>query len=252
MADPSKSLIIPLIMEFHSDKLISRNRGVGLAKLLAIQEQNRELYWTRFDHFNKERLEWRASITRHLLHLCPGEKILEIGAGHGALTQALLDVTRNECEITVITFSKDCEGVLKEKFKSKNVVVRFMDQFPGDLVRESYDYVTAHYMLENKSRDLFLHEIRHMLKPGGGLLMFELNPWNPYYRLRHIVQKLIPLRWSRPAEPVALNRYHLYAVLSELGYVNVNALPYDFLYSPILSLHQKFCWGAFHYGQKAK
>jgi hypothetical protein len=48
-----------------------------------------------------------------------------------------------------------------------------------------------------------------------------------------MVQKLIPIKWKRPYEPATLNRLQIFSVFSEIGFIKINVLPYDFLYSPI-------------------
>ena len=108
-----------------------------------------------------------------------------------------------------------------------------MDSFPGSLNGEKFDYIVAHHMLEEKTRVDFLCLAKSLLKPGGKLLLFEPNPWNPYYRIRNFIRRILPIRWKRPAEPIYLNRLLIFSTLSEIGFTHINALPYDFLYAPI-------------------
>ncbi|MCP4107806.1 MAG: glycosyltransferase family 2 protein, partial [Desulfobacteraceae bacterium] len=79
----------------------------------------------------------------------------------------------------------------------------------------------------------FLHEVKLLIKPGGGLLLFEANPWNLFYQIRNTIRRLLPIAWERPSEALSLNRLEFFSVLSELGYIKINILPYDFLYSPV-------------------
>jgi dolichol-phosphate mannosyltransferase len=61
-------------------------------------------YWTRKDNLIEMRVWWRASTARHILHLLPGESILEpVGYGSGTLTRALEGVSRGACPITAAT-----------------------------------------------------------------------------------------------------------------------------------------------------
>src|SRR5262245_31104738 len=73
-------------------------------KTLGIREQFRDEYWLKKDPILKDRLRWRAHTFRHLVHLLPGQTILELGAGHGLFTQQILRATREENPITSVTF----------------------------------------------------------------------------------------------------------------------------------------------------
>jgi SAM-dependent methyltransferase len=204
--------------------------GINLSK----QEKQRTVYWNTRDTFVDLRMEWRASMMRHLFHILPGQRILEIGAGNGKFAQALVKVTRNECKITMAVFSREYEKEIREKILNDNIEVIFLDSFPGVLAGEKFDYIIANHLLAYKFRDLFLSSVKSLLRPGGGLLLFEPNPWNPYLRLRRPLQKILPfLRSADDSEPLSLDRLQVFSILSELGYIQINALPHDFLYPPV-------------------
>ena len=209
------------------------SQETNLASKLSEQERERMIYWNNFDPFINLRMTWRASMMRHLFHILPGQKILEIGSGNGSFTKALSIATRGECKITTVVFSKKYQNETKTNFNYKDVKVIGLDSFPGLLKGEKFDYLVAHHMLDNETRNLFLTQLKSLIKPGGGILLFEPNPWNPYYRIRRTIKRLVPIKWKRPQEPVYLNRLQILSVLSEIGYTKINALPYDFLYSPI-------------------
>src|SRR6516164_11463040 len=80
-----------------------------LSDTAALRERLREIYWKRRDPIIEDRLLWRAQIFRHLMHVLPGQSILEIGCGDGAFTRQLTRVTRGECPLTTVTFDVDSE-----------------------------------------------------------------------------------------------------------------------------------------------
>jgi len=214
-------------------ELSTQTQEAALTAQLVEQERNITIYGNEFDPFVDVRFAWQASTMRHLFHILPGQRILEIGAGNGKFTQALSTAVRKECEITAGVFSKTYEELLKTTFADSNVHVKHLKDFPGTLGEEKFDYVVAHHMLEDQTRNAFLYAVKTLIKPGGGLLLVEPNPWNPYYRVRKIFRRLSIIKWRRPAEPISLDRFQMFTVLSEIGYTRINALPYDFLYAPI-------------------
>jgi len=205
----------------------------NLARSLSEQERLRTIFWNEYDPFIDLRMKWRASMVRHLFHILPGQKILEIGCGDGKFTNALNKVTRNECTITAVSFLFEIQDRNDEHSFQKGIRNVTLNGFPAQLESQKFDLIIAHHMLEDGSRNDFLCAIKSLLKPGGGLILFEPNPWNPYLRLRRVVQRLLPIKWKRPFEPISLNRHQILSVLSEIGYTQINALPYDFLYAPV-------------------
>ena len=74
---------------------------------LAIREQFRDRYFENHDPIADDRMLWRAHTFRHMVHLLPGQTILELGCGRGMFTRQLARVTRGENPITAVTFAAD-------------------------------------------------------------------------------------------------------------------------------------------------
>jgi hypothetical protein len=77
-----------------------------------------------------------------------------------------------------------------------------------------------------------LTEVQKLLKPGGRMLFFESNPWNPMFQLRKRLAQVLPFL-RRGDERALHNQVQFYELLSELGFVSIAATCYDFLYPPI-------------------
>ncbi|CAA9470414.1 MAG: hypothetical protein AVDCRST_MAG38-1250, partial [uncultured Solirubrobacteraceae bacterium] len=57
--------------------------GARVAAVLAERERFRDAYLAERDPIADDRMLWRAQAFRHLVHLLPGETVLEIGCGLG-------------------------------------------------------------------------------------------------------------------------------------------------------------------------
>ena len=198
---------------------------------IAMRERVTDHYWARRDPINELRIGWRAQTVRHMFHLLPGESVLELGCGSGKLTRALVQVTRGECPITAATF---CFSPDDDALKSlrPGVEVIGLSDFPGELSDRTFDYVIANNLLDLSNTAWILREVQHLLRPGGRLLFFETNPWNPAFQLRRRISRWLPFL-RRGDERVLPNRIQLYELISELGFVRIATTCYDFLYPPI-------------------
>jgi SAM-dependent methyltransferase len=203
----------------------------SMMKSIADRERVTDAYWTHKDKLIGMRVWWRACTTRHMLHLLPGETILELGCGSGALTRALQSVSRGECPITAVTFDPANDLSWLTDMLPTTQGVR-LGAFPGELEGRQFDYVIASNVLDHHCAAPLLTEVQKLLKPGGRLLFFESNPWNPVFQLRKRLGQALPFL-RRGDERALHDRTQFYELLSELGFVSIGATCYDFLYPPI-------------------
>jgi SAM-dependent methyltransferase len=197
-----------------------------LSGTLTLRERVREEYWKRRDPILEDRMLWRAQTFRHVMHVLPGQSILEIGCGDGAFTRQLAKVTRGECPLTTITFDADSERPSEfppcvEFFASPSL--------PGVLKGRYFDFIVAHDMLDKRNAAWLLQQILALLTPGGRVLFYESNPWNVIRRFRQSLAHLVGHRDPR----LLLSRPDLYELLSELGYIRIFAVFNDFVYPPL-------------------
>jgi SAM-dependent methyltransferase len=203
-----------------------------LTKDLQRQELSRIRYWKDRDYFLPWRLKWRAQMVRHLFHLFPGESILEVGSSQCEWTREISSANNHSNPICAVTFDADSYQKVQQEGVSENIEHLLLEDFPGGLEGRQFDFIVAWDLLTDNNCGLFISHLKKLLKPGGELLVFERNPWNPYYNLRHFLFKVLPFLKKRD-EAVSINRVDLFTILSEIGFVRIKILPYDFLFPPI-------------------
>ena len=123
----------------------------AMLKSIADRERVSDRYWTHKDKLIGMRVWWRACTARHMLHLLPGETILELGCGSGTLTRALEGVTRGECPITAATFDPANDLSWLGDALPTTEGVR-LSGFPGELEGRQFDYVIASNVLDHQLR----------------------------------------------------------------------------------------------------
>jgi SAM-dependent methyltransferase len=195
-------------------------------RTLAVREEFRDRYSTERDPIHEDRLLWRAQAFRHMVHVLPGQTILEVGAGRGLFTRALQRVTRGENPITTLTFDVEHRA---SRTLVNGVESLTAADLPQALAGRRFDYVVAMDLLDVSNSAWFLQQVYQLLEPGGQVLFYESNPWNPVLRIRRAVSRALGRRDPRRL----LSRPRLYELISEVGFVRVFAVYNDFVYAPL-------------------
>jgi dolichol-phosphate mannosyltransferase len=191
---------------------------------LALRERYRDAYLDYRDPIADERLLWRAQSFRHLVHLTPGQTILELGCGGMRFTGQLVCVSRGENPIVAATFGDSpatpVEGPVER--------VR-LDAWPGVLAGRRFDCIVGLDLLDARNCPAVLAEVYELLAPSGQAVFFESNPWNPILQLRRLTARLLQGADQRGL----LSLPRLYELVSKIAFIRVFAVYTDFVYAPL-------------------
>ncbi|MBV9010333.1 MAG: glycosyltransferase [Verrucomicrobia bacterium] len=204
----------------------------SLVSCLAVRERYRDEYWRKHDPILDDRLLWRAQTFRHTVHLLPGQTILELGCGELRFTRALFRVSRNENPITAVTF-QSCPAVIDDAVR--NVELIQLQDLPGALRGRHFDCVVGMDVLDRRTSTALLSVVYDLLAPGGKIVFYESNPWNPVHKLKALLSRAL----GRPDPRNLIDRPRLYELLSEIGFVGIYAVFNDFVFAP---LTRSFIW----------
>jgi SAM-dependent methyltransferase len=158
----------------------------------------------------------------------PGESILELGAGSGLWTEHLTTVFRSENPITGAVFN---EGLLESANRKRLSSVKFVriEDLAFDLPEGSFDYVVGTAILCHNLYAQNLAAIYRLLKPGGQLLFFEANYWNPQVFVKSTVRAIG--KWAGNAScQVGMRKYRLLRSASHQGFSHIDIIPYDIVH----------------------
>ncbi|NJL69362.1 MAG: glycosyl transferase family 2, partial [Microcoleus sp. SM1_3_4] len=140
--------------------LLEKPQYNPLVTTLGIREQYRDRYWETKDPICSDRLLWRAQTFRHIVHLLPGQTILEIGCGKGFFTKQLARVSRGENPITAVTFNSE-----NDRSADLPDAVEFLTavDFPGELAGRQFDFIVAMDLLDKGNCGWVLQKVYELL-----------------------------------------------------------------------------------------
>ena len=191
-------------------------------------ERTREAYWRRYPATSPVKLRWRALTVRHCFHVLPGESILELGAGSGLWTRHLAETLRGENPITAAVFNRDLADEAAARHLPNTRVVR-VDR-SRRLPAESFDYVVGTAILCHDAYAENLAALYRLLKPGGQLLFFEANYWNPQVFVKtHDPADWTVERATRECQ-IGMRKFELMKRASHQGFTHVEIVPYDIVH----------------------
>jgi len=200
---------------------------MSLEENLSSMELSREAYWSRYPGTSPLKLRWRALTVRHSFHVLPGESILELGAGSGLWTEYLSAVLRNENPITAAVFNDEFSPPRRDIPNA--TFIRITNLFQ-DLPAESFDYIVGTAILCHNQFPQNLAALYRLLKPGGQILFFESNHWNPQVFVKNHIRPIG--RWAGLATcQVGMRKYKLMKVASHQGFTNLEVIPYDIIHA---------------------
>jgi SAM-dependent methyltransferase len=211
-------------MSEPAQSIETENRS--LMASLAVRERYRDEYWRKHDPIADDRLLWRAQTFRHTVHLLPGQTILELGCGELRFTRSLLHVSRKENPITSVTF-RSWPSVASDVLPDVELIQ--LQEFPGALAARKFDYIVAMDLLDRSYSSELLELVYKLLAPGGEIVFYESNPWNPVHKFRGLLLKLMGRRDPRNL----IDRPGLYELLSEIGFIRIYAAFNDFVFAPL-------------------
>ena len=181
-------------------------------------ERTHEMRLQRHKQSAPLKLRWRALGVKHFLHIVPGERILELGAGTGQWTRQLASVLDGENPITAVVFSPE----LVEKTPSlPNVEFITASDFEDRSACEQFDYVIGSGTLSTCCLPDMLAATHKLLKPGGQIFFFDRNSRNPLARI------LAPFRPPSAAGSHSSSYVRMLQACSATGYTHVEISPYD-------------------------
>jgi dolichol-phosphate mannosyltransferase len=191
-------------------------------------ERGREAYWLRYPATSPLKLRWRAIAVRHCFHVLPGETVLEIGAGSGLWTEHLAAALKGRNRITAAVFNDDLAQAAEQK-KLPDVDVVLVKDLASQFAPGSFDYIVGTAVLCHDAYAQNLRVLRRLLKPGGQLLFFEANHWNPQVFLKNVVPAIGRFA-GHPRCQVSMRKYKLMKVASHQGFTDIEVVPFDIVH----------------------
>ena len=202
-------------------------KPISIEQNLLEMEHHREKYWLRYPQISPLKLRWRGIAVRHCFHILPGESILELGAGSGLWTQHLTEILRGENPITAAVFNADLAEQAAAKQLPNVKIARIEDL--SELPAGSFDYIVGTAILCHNLHEQNLRVLHRLLKPGGQILFFEANHWNPQVFIKNVLPA-VGKRAGQSRCQAAMRKYKLMKAASQQGFTQIEIMPFDIVH----------------------
>jgi len=207
----------------------------------ALVEKIGESWWGHTTTAGVRRLQRRARLIAKALPWGPEFDAMEIAAGAGALTTAILREVP-AARITATDISPISLAHLHKRVGDfRGVRIVRSDITSLEFEDESFDAVIGNSALHHVDIPRCLSELHRVLKPGGRLMVFEPNLLNPEVLLETTVaRRFARCRLNYSAEERTHTRGTYAGRLRQAEFAEVRVTPFDFLHP----LTPKFLVGA--------
>jgi ubiquinone/menaquinone biosynthesis C-methylase UbiE len=188
------------------------------------------VWWGHLTKAGQLRIERRSKVAARFARLEPGVTVLEPGSGSGEFTEKL---ARSGATICAVELSRSQVDLARERLaRHPNVQLIVGDAGRLEFPDRHFNAVIGLSVLHHLDLDRTLREFLRVLKPGARLFFSEPNMLNPQVYLERNV-KWIGRRLQNSPDETAFVRWSLARKLKEIGYVDVNIEPVDFLHPGI-------------------
>jgi dolichol-phosphate mannosyltransferase len=209
-------------LDSHQFQRVGRS---GLADVMQSLERDRESRWNRRVHATQLKLAWRAPFIKHYLHVTPGQQILEVAGGGGALTGRLSSILRGENPITSVVFSPELLHAAQAK-QIPNVTFAHGDEFLRKPPQSRFDFIIGVGALWHAGFSSLMDVIHHALKPGGQILFFEPSLRFPARYCNEMALRRSDTRFRATSDQIAEE-------LTRLGWSDIHIAPHDIVSSKL-------------------
>jgi ubiquinone/menaquinone biosynthesis C-methylase UbiE len=194
-------------------------------------EKTGESWWGHSTPAGRRRLVRRSDMIASAIPLGPSLHIMEVAAGAGALTEAVLQ-RAPDARITATDISPTSTRRLMERLgHHANIDVAVEDITKLTFADASFNAVIGNSALHHVNIGDCFAELRRVLRPGGHLAVFEPNLLNPEIAIESSIARRFATKALDYSEDEQTHtRWTYHKMLENAGFTNIRVMPFDFLH----------------------